>query len=451
MKILITGATGFIGHELGKALVQKGHEVFALSRDEKKAKLQLPYPAHIVQADLNKGPIEKSKISSIQAVVHLAGENIGNSRWTPERKEKILKSRTQTTENLIQSLPVDLKVFVSASAVGIYGNRGDEELKETSPAGAGFLSEVCKQWESAVQTGLKSRPQARSVIFRCGVVLGSYGGALMKMLTPFRMNLGGVLGSGEQWMSWIHLQDMVSLYVKALEDANMQGVLNAVAPETVTNRQFTEQLAKSLGARQGPPVPGLALKLLFGEMSSVILDSQKVQSSRLAGFQFRFPDIESALDECALPYAGGDEVFYAEQFIDLPKSKVFAFFSRVENLEAITPPMLNLKIQSMSTPQIQKGSLIDYRLKIRGVPASWQTLVEEWKPEDLFIDSQLKGPYKKWHHTHVFETLGSGTLMKDLVRYRMPFHIFGKIAGLMVRKEIESIFEYRRENVSQRI
>ncbi|MGZ5280472.1 MAG: TIGR01777 family oxidoreductase, partial [Pseudobdellovibrionaceae bacterium] len=375
MKILITGATGFIGQELGKALVQKGHEIFALSRDEKKARLQLTYPAHIVQGDLNKGPIEKSKISSIQAVIHLAGENIGDSRWTPDRKEKILKSRTETTEHLMQSLPADLQVFVSASAVGFFGDRGDEVLKETSSVGSGFLAEVCQQWESSVETGLKPFERARSVVFRSGVVLGPYGGALMKMLTPFRMNLGGVLGSGEQWMSWIHLQDMVSLYVKALEDSNMHGTYNAVATEPVTNRQFTEQLVKSLGVRQGPPVPTMALKLLFGEMSSVILDSQKVQSSRLAGFQFRYPDIESALDDCALPYAGGDEVFYAEQFFDIPKSKVFAFFSKAENLEAITPPMMNFKIQSMSTPQIQKGSLIEYRLKIRGVPAGWQTLI----------------------------------------------------------------------------
>ncbi len=451
MKILITGATGFIGQELGKALVRKGHEIFAVSRSQKSAELHLTYPAHIIEGDLNKTPLDSAKLKDIEVAIHLAGENVGSSRWTNERKEKIRNSRTQTTANLLQSLPKTLQTLVSASATGVYGNRGDEVLTEDSSHGAGFLAQVCQDWEKTTQEDLKKFPNTRHVTLRSGVVFGSFGGAFTKMLTPFRFNLGGVLGDGEQWMSWIHLDDMVALYVKAIEDSKMHGIYNAVAPEPVTNKQFTMTLVTALDVHQGPPVPKMALKLLFGEMSSAILDSQKVKSERLQNFKFQYPTLQAALDECAAPYKAGDEVFYAEQFIDLPKSKVFDFFSKAENLETITPPMLNFRIEKKSTETVTKGTLIDYRLKIRGVPVGWQTLIEEWKPDDVFIDSQLKGPYSKWHHTHSFETLGTGTLMKDFVRYRMPLKAFGKIASPLVRSDVEKIFDYRRENVARLI
>lgn len=273
----------------------------------------------------------------------------------------------------------------------------------------------------------------------------------MKMLTPFRVNMGGVLGGGGQWMSWIHLQDLVNLYVKAVEDSSFSGVYNAVSPEPVINRQFTQELVQALHVHQGPPVPPFALKLLYGEMSQVILDSQKVRSLKLKDFPFQFPTLKKALQDCAAPYKGGDDIFYAEQFLNLPRPKVFSFFAKAENLESITPPLLNFRIESKSTEKIQKGTKILYKLKIRGVPVQWETLIEEWQPNEMFVDNQLRGPYQKWHHTHIFETLGTGTLMKDLVRYRMPLGPLGKVASPLVRKDIESIFQFRRENVGRLI
>jgi hypothetical protein len=448
MKVLITGATGLIGKEVGKALVRAGFEVFALSRNAARAELELPYPAQVIEGDLTHHPLDPSVLQNIEAVIHLAGENVGEGRWTEERKKKIVSSRVDFTKNLIQSLPPDLKVFISSSAVGIYGDRGSEKLTEKSSAGKGFLADVCVSWEAAAQDGKKKFPSARTVIFRTGVVLAPYGGALLKMLPPFQMGIGGVLGSGQQWMSWIHLQDLVGLYVEALQNTSYQGIYNAVSPEPITNREFTKILCHSLNVHSGLPVPALALKALYGEMSRVAFDSERVHSDRLASFTYRFPSLSKALSDCCAPYRDGDQVFLAEQYFPLPVEKVFPFFAKAENLESITPPLLNFQVQSVSTPDIQRGTLIEYRLKVHGVPMGWRTLIDDWKPNEMFVDTQLKGPYKKWHHTHSFEKLGSGTLMRDVVRYQLPVGKLGQIfGGSFVRGDVEKIFSYRRQAV----
>jgi hypothetical protein len=302
MKILITGATGFIGKELGKNLVQAGHQISVISRNTEKARLQLPFPAKLIEGDLSRGSPHPSLFQDIEAVIHLAGENVGEGRWTDERKKRILSSRVQFTQNLIQSLPENLKVFISASATGIYGDRGDENLNEESSLGRGFLADVCKQWENAVLSGKHKISKSRIVILRTGVVFSPFGGALMKMLPLFQLGLGGTLAGGQQWMSWIHLQDLVRMYLQALEDSRWSGVYNAVSPGVLTNQNFTRAFCAALNVRQGPPVPAFALKVLYGEMASVILDSQKVQSQKLGDFHFRFPSIEMALKDCAAPY-----------------------------------------------------------------------------------------------------------------------------------------------------
>ncbi len=448
MKILLTGATGLIGKELGKELVRQGHSIVALSRNASKARLELPYPAEIIEGDLNQGPLTSVVLNSVQAVIHLAGENVGEGRWTQERKKKILESRTVATANLIASLPADLQVLISASATGYYGNRGEEILTEQSRQGEGFLAEVCEKWEGAVDLVSQRCPRVRIVKLRTGVVFAPFGGALMKMLTPFQMGVGGVLGSGQQWMSWIHLTDLVRLYSEALANSAWSGVYNAVAPHPVSNREFTQVLCQALKVQQGPPAPSLAISVLFGEMGQVILDSQNVKSERLREIPFQYPDLRSALNQCAGPYAGGNQVFFAQQYFDLPREKVFHFFSKAENLEAITPPLLNFHVQAMSTEKIQEGTLIDYKLKIRGVPVSWRTRIEEWSPAQRFVDTQLKGPYKVWHHTHAFEDLGSGTLMTDVVKYVLPLGLLGRLAGgAFVKGDVEKIFAYRRQTV----
>ena len=302
MKVLMTGGTGLIGRELGKALVNAGHNVFLISRGQKSALSKVTYPCQVIEADLNRGPSHDPRLDSVEVVIHLAGENVGAGRWTVSRKENIYASRVNLTKNLLISLNNNkaLKVSISAGAIGIYGNRENEILNEESKAGTGFLAEVCSAWESAVREGQSVFPKARFVVLRAGVVMSSSDGALGKMIQPFRWGVGGVLGNGRQWLSWIHIQDLVKIYLWALENSAAVGGINAVSPNPVTNREITCVLASILEKWVGPTVPAFVLRALLGEMSSLILNSARVEPRRLlsAGFRFEFPEIEGALQSC---------------------------------------------------------------------------------------------------------------------------------------------------------
>jgi uncharacterized protein (TIGR01777 family) len=246
--------------------------------------------------DPMKGQPPRESLENADAVVHLAGEPVAQ-RWTPEVKRRIRESRVEGTRRMVEalsSLPRRPGVLVSASAVGYYGSREDELLDESSPPGAGFLPEVCAGWEKEAQaaTGLG----VRVATIRIGVVLDSRGGALARLLLPFRLGVGGRLSSGQQWMSWIHLADLAEQFRFVLDNP-VAGVWNGVAPVPVTNREFTKELAHALHRPALFPMPGLALKAMFGEMSEVLLGSQRVapRAAQAAGFRFRFPQLGPAL------------------------------------------------------------------------------------------------------------------------------------------------------------
>lgn len=453
MKILMTGATGMIGKQIGKKLVRDGHQVFIVARDPKKAEKDVPYPCTVIQGDLGKEVLHDLRLNDMEAVIHLAGENVGDSRWTEEKKKRIHDSRVKGTTHLLQSLQGahNLKVIVGASAIGYYGDRGDEILTETSEVGKDFLAGVCEEWEKPYRG---REPQVRTVLFRTGVVLSGFDGAFLKMLAPFQWGIGGALGDGKQWMSWIHLDDIVALYCEAIQNEKWAGIYNAVSPDPVTNQEFTAAMAKTMKTRVAPAAPKLAIKTLVGEMSTLVLSSQRVKNERLMQekFHYKYPRLDQALKDCCQYYQNGDSLFYTEQFLPVPLSKVFPFFASADNLEKITPESLNFKIKKKSSEDIHEGTLIDYDLKIHGVPVGWQTKIEKWQPPQKFIDTQLKGPYKKWEHTHEFEELGGGTLMRDIVRYQLPVGVLGKaVAGKWVEGDVHKIFAYRREAVPKLI
>lgn len=294
MKIVVSGASGLVGSALVPYLRQEGHEVLCLARGAANAPDEVAW-------DPQGWTIDRGALAGTEAAIHLAGEPIAAGRWNAERKERIRQSRVDGTRFLAQTLAglaETPRVLVSVSAVGFYGDRGDEELTEESPVGIGFLSEVCRQWEAAAEPARQAG--IRVVHPRFGMVLSAGGGALEKMLPPFRLGAGSRLGSGEQWMSFIHLQDLVRLLGFLLGREELSGPVNAVAAAPVRNREFTATLARVLGRRAHLAAPAWALRALFGEMADeMLLASARVLPARLeaAGFELQFPNLDAALRE----------------------------------------------------------------------------------------------------------------------------------------------------------
>lgn len=454
MKILITGASGLVGSKIITELLKLGHtDLYYLTRSKTDFESKFSWPGQAVEWDYKNKTINTDVLKDIEGVIHLAGESIADGRWSKSRKESIMASRSEGTKFLIDSLnehAPNLKTFVSTSAIGYYGSfRTGDVLDESSSKGNDFLSSVCQEWEKPLN-GLKDN--VRTVIIRTGIVLANNGGALEKMLPPFLNYAGGKIASGKQYMSWIHISDLAKLYIESLLDTSFKGVYNGVAPKAVTNNEFTKALGKALNKPTLFPVPGFMLKLVFGEMSSIILGDQNVTSKRLSenNFQFQFKNINDALNDL-LHYMGqGFLLFESYQYIARDKNSVFEFFSEAKNLEKITPDFLNFKITNMSTDKIEEGSLIDYKLKIHGIPAKWKTEIKEWNPNDSFIDIQLKGPYNKWIHLHEFHQAGQGCLIRDFVRYKVPLSKLGALlTGAFIKKDINKIFGYRKEKVKE--
>lgn len=294
MKVVVAGGTGFIGRPLVTRLHQAGHDVVVLSRGGTRG--NLPPEIHVVSWPTSAGN-QEAAVDGADAVVNLAGENVAQ-RWTASAKEKIERSRVEGTNRLVEAIArarAKPSVLVSASAVGYYGARGDEELAEDAAPGAGFLAQTCLKWEEAASAAEPLGVRVARV--RIGVVLAANGGALAKMLPAFRAYAGGPAGSGVQWMSWIHRDDLVELFLFALSNRAAFGALNGTAPAPVRNRDFAVALGKALHRPALLPAPALALKLLFGEMATVVLDGQRVVPQRALdlGFRFRFPDLGAAL------------------------------------------------------------------------------------------------------------------------------------------------------------
>ncbi|MGE0682661.1 MAG: TIGR01777 family oxidoreductase [Candidatus Binatia bacterium] len=293
MRIAVSGASGLVGSVLATFLTTAGHQVVRLIRSA-------PRPgSDELQWDTERGVPDLTRLEGIDAVVHLAGANIANGRWTPERKRLILESRVKGTKALCEALAnlaSPPKTLVCASAIGYYGNRGADMLGEDSAPGTGFLAEVCKEWETATQPA--EAKGIRVAYARIGVVLTPAGGALAKMLLPFRLGIGGVIGDGAQYMSWITLDDVVGALHHVLITEDMRGPVNIVAPTPVTNHEFTKTLGRVLKRPTVVPIPAFAVRLGFGEMADeLLLASTRVEPRRLlaTGYEFRYPTLEEAL------------------------------------------------------------------------------------------------------------------------------------------------------------
>jgi uncharacterized protein len=290
MKVAIAGATGFVGSRLVERLQDAGHSVVVLTRNADRAAKRFP------KAEIIAYEQAESALSGCDGVVNLAGEPIAEQRWTPAQKQLLIDSRVQTTKLIVaainQANPRPA-VLVNASAIGYYGTSETAEFDETSGPGADFLAEICQQWEAAAAT------TSRLVILRLGVVLGKGGGALGKMLPAFKAFAGGPIGTGRQWFSWIHRDDVVSLIIRALTDEAMQGVYNATAPEPVRMSELCSAVGAAMQRPSWLPVPGFVLETMLGEGAKVVLEGQKVLPNGPigVGFQFAYPNIQAALAE----------------------------------------------------------------------------------------------------------------------------------------------------------
>ncbi len=293
MKILITGASGLIGQALQKSFKEKGYEMLLASRKD-------PTDDKHIKWSIEDGFAEPDKLEGVDVVVHLAGENVSGLRWTDEKKKAIRDSRVLGTRNVVDAiskLKTKPKTFIASSAIGFYGERGEEEVTESSAAGDNFLAGVSKEWEA--ESRRAEDAGIRTVLLRTGIVLSKEGGALGTMLMPFKLGVGGVVGSGKQWMSWISLEDEIAIINYAIENENIRGAVNAVAPNPVTNEVFTKTLGEVLYRPTFLPLPEFAVSMVFGEMGdALLLASTRVLPKRLeeAGFEFKYPTLKEAIE-----------------------------------------------------------------------------------------------------------------------------------------------------------
>jgi uncharacterized protein (TIGR01777 family) len=297
MRVTLTGATGLIGTRIVAALARRGDEVTVLSRDPHRARTQLGSGIEAVAWNPLGEPAPAGALAGRNGVIHLAGERV-DQRWSATAKERIRTSREVGTANLVaglRSADPRPRALVSASAVGYYGAHGDEEIPESSPPGSDFLAEVCVAWERAAQAA--SELAMRVAVVRTGIVLDPDGGALARMLPPFRAGVGGPVAGGRQWMPWIHVDDLVGLYVAALDRDDWNGPLNGAAPIPVTNKDFSKALGRALHRPAIAPVPALALRALYGEMAQIVTTGQRAVPQRplALGYAYAHPDLDAAL------------------------------------------------------------------------------------------------------------------------------------------------------------
>ena len=441
---LLIGGSGFIGNALGEALARKGYGLRLLTRSASKPFLAFPYK----HFQWDGKTIPTLAMEGTGTVVNLAGQSIAGKRWSPRYKEKILNSRVQTSEALVKAFNSSKEkpeLIIQASAMGYYGlDNRHEVCHEQSIPGQDFLGEVCQKWETALDPLKK---EARVCFPRLGLVLGWGRGAFPKLWDLYTNGLGAVLGSGQQWMNWVHIDDVVNFFVEAIEKDHYKGAYNLVAPGNKKQVDFHKELSKRSNSFAFMKTPELALKVLLGDGAYLLTRGTLLEPRHLnqAGFEFKYSELDVALDQI-LQYGRYDyRAYYHSAKIWLPTTleKVWEFSSSAYNLEKITPPWLKFKVNYLSTDAIEKDTIIKYSLRLKGLPFSWTTKITQWKPQRLFADNQESGPYKLWFHQHHFSELAGGVLVEDRVDYRLPLFPLSLPAFPIIKSDVNKIFSYR--------
>jgi uncharacterized protein (TIGR01777 family) len=451
-KVAVTGASGFVGRAVVRALAARGDSVLALGRN---AKVEgLPAGVRTARYDPNNPAPHPEIFEGLDAVVHLAGETV-DGRWNPEKKRAIYDSRVLGTRNLVASLArcslARPAVLINASAVGYYGSRGDEVLDETSAPGDDFMAGLVKDWEQAAD---RAEPLGiRVAKIRVAFVVGN-GGAVDKLLPPFKAFIGGPFGSGGMWFPWMHLEDTAALILLAIDRDDARGPINAVSPDLATNMRFVQALGHAIKRPAFMPVPPPALKLVIGEFAETVLGSQLIlpRRAKQLGFVWKHEFLEEALLDVLAPNEHrslATQEFVSEIVVPKPLEQMWQFFSDPSNLGRLTPQAMHFTIMD-GVPQLRPGSTIEYTVTVHGLLVKWKTLISEWDVEQRFVDYQVRGPYALWRHCHEFEAApDGGTVVRDRVRYSLPWAPLGNVVLPIVRRDLSEIWSYRRHKISE--
>lgn len=446
--VLLVGATGFVGNELGYFLAKEGYNIRALVR-KSPAAVPLAYPC-TTYLWTDTATIPDAAVEGVDAVVNLAGEPIAGGRWTSDKKRRILSSRVKTTEAVARAVNQhNVPLVIQASAIGYYGDRGSKATTEDAEAGGGFLARTVLEWEYAAK---RISEQTRTVIMRLGLVMGTTGGALKEMITPYSMGVGAPLGSGEQYVSWVHIEDVCRFVHIAIEEDNFAGPYNLTAPIPVPQKSLHEELSRYFGGWSSFHVPSFGLKVGLGEMSQLLLDSQNIipKNPLKDGFVFKYKTIEECLRDLIGSRLPDCDIMHVRQWLPISRERIWEFFSSEQNLETITPPWLGFSVKEKSTPTIQEGTIIIYNLSLHGIPVKWKSKISMFDPMNGFKDEQLSGPYRIWDHTHTFSDLAGGTVIEDFIKYKLPFGLPGKLLGTAkVKGDVTKIFRYRQQKIAE--
>ena len=459
MKVLITGATGMVGKTLCLDLIKNSYQIKVLTRSVAKAKKELPIPVELFEwADTSQLP-PREAFADISIVINLAGENLLSKRWSEEQKKRIYDSRIIGTKNLVAGLNayanLPLEAMVSISGFNVYKQQNGK-INERSPLGDDFLAKVCKDWEAEAQNFQGAK---RSIIFRTPMVLSHDCEFVNKAFLLADFGLATYFGDGTQMTPWIHVKDLCSAIKNAMEDIKYDGIINAVAPESIKSKDMAKKISR-LKYKRGLtfPTPAVAIKAILGEAALLPLCSYDVSSEKLAhlGMNYQFANIDDCLKDIfnifydsiknrtVLSYR-----FTQIQHIEKPVDEAYEFFCDPHNLEEITPELLNFKIKEMSDGGLKEGARITYRLKLHGFPMKWKTIITKWNKGKTFTDYQKSGPYTLWNHRHDFTEIKNGTIMEDEVLMRGPLKQLGWIVFPFVLKDVKTIFQYRRDTIDK--
>ncbi|MDC0035070.1 TIGR01777 family oxidoreductase [Chloroflexi bacterium] len=477
MNVIIAGATGFIGSELVSFLRGKGHSVKALVRNTEKASEQLGAGISLLTFGDSDDKLA-SAFEGTDAIVNLTGRPLAPARWSKSKKRDFYESRVGVTERIVsimENCEAPPAVLISASAVGYYGDRGDEEITEESEIGQGYLSQLCDSWEKAALEAQNFG--TRVCTLRLGVVLGRESGFLNQLSTSFEMGVGSYVGDGRQWVPWIHYSDLLRIIDLTINDEGIFGPINCTAPNPVTSKGFSKCLAKILGTKIVIGVPSFCLKLVFADGETVLTNSQNALPHVLLrrNFKFNYEELEKALiEECAPSGVSIVKVNSIKQPFDpsfkyskqlsradykietsvslaVNSETAFNFFSSPLNLGLATPKWMGFHITE-SPAEVIEGSEFEYKIKLGILPIKWRTEIVKWSPDDLFIDYQKRGPYRLWWHQHRIVAEGdSNCRMEDKVFYKVPGWILGRVVHkYMIKNMLVRIFSYRRKVIQMR-